>query len=136
MSQANVEVIRAAVDALNRGDPDAFTALLRPDVEWKEPIDPFPGLRPIYHGRAGVLEWFDEAFLEVWESFHAEIEEITAVGDDRVLFGVKLTARGIGSGVATEIHTWSVTWHIDSKVARRQLFWTRDEALEAAGLSE
>ena len=77
MSQENVEVIREAVDALNRGDPDAFTALLRPDVEWKEPTDPFPGLRGVYRGRAEVREWFEEAFLELWESFHVEIEEIT-----------------------------------------------------------
>jgi ketosteroid isomerase-like protein len=135
MSEENVEVVRQAVDALNRRDADAFVALARPDVEWKEPTDPFPGLRPIYHGRDGVREWLVEAFLELWESFHVEIEEITESGDDRVFFGLKLTARGAASGVETEIHTWSVTWHADDgKVARRALFWTRDEALEAAGI--
>ena len=137
MSEENVDVIRKAVDALNRRDADAFTALLRPDVEWKEPTDPFPGLRPIYPGQDGVREWFEEAFLELWESFHVEIGEITEPSENQVFFETWLTARGAASGVETEIHNWSVTWHTDDgKVARRALFWTRDEALEATGLQE
>ncbi|HEX2358924.1 MAG TPA: nuclear transport factor 2 family protein [Solirubrobacterales bacterium] len=137
MSQENIDVIREAVDALNRRDVDAFIAFARPDVEWKEPTDPFPGLRPIYHGRDGVREWLEEAFLELWESFHVEVGEITEASDDRVFFEMWLTARGAASGVETVIHTWSVTWHADDgKVARRALFWTREEGLEAAGLSE
>jgi ketosteroid isomerase-like protein len=137
MSQENVKVIREAVDALNRRDVDAFIALLRPNVEWKTTTDPFPGLRPIYHGRDGVREWLEEAFLELWERFHVEIGEITEMGDDRVFFEMSFSARGVTSGVETEIHTWSVTRHgDDGKVASRALFWTREEALEAAGLSE
>ena len=66
-----------------------------------------------------------------------EIGEITEASDDRVFFEMWLTARGVASGVETKIHSWTVTWHADDgKVVRRALFWPRDEALEAAGLSE
>jgi ketosteroid isomerase-like protein len=136
MSEETVEVIREAVDALNRRDPDAFIAFLSPDVEWEERGDVLPGLRGVYRGRAEVREWFEEAFLEVWESFHLEVEEMTEASDGRVFQGWGFSARGRGSGVATELRGWNVFWLADGRVARRQLFWARDEALEAAGLSE
>jgi len=31
---------------------------------------------------------------------------------------------------------WEVIWFAEGLVTRRQVFWTRDEALEAAGLRE
>jgi ketosteroid isomerase-like protein len=137
MSEQNVEAVREAVGALNGRDPDAFLAFLHPDVEWGVPAtDPFPGLRAVYRGRAEVRRWFEEAFLEPWESFHLEVEEITEASDGRVIAETLFTARGGASGAETEIRTWSVSWHADGRIARRQLFWTREEALEAAGLRE
>jgi len=136
MSQENVEVVREVVDAVNRGDPDAFIACLRPDVVWEERTDAWPGFRGVYRGRAEAREWFEVVVLEVWESFHIEIEEITEASDGRVFFGTLITARGGGSGVETEIRAWGVLWLADGKIARRQVFWTRDEALAAAGLRE
>jgi hypothetical protein len=82
-----------------------------------------------------VREWW-EAWLEVWESFHAEIEEITEGTGGRVLFGVLGTGRGGASGVDVEVHAWYVLWLVKGEIASWKLFWARDEALEAAGLSE
>jgi hypothetical protein len=45
MSKENVEAVLAAVDAVNKRDPDAFIACLHPEIEWEERGDPFPGLR-------------------------------------------------------------------------------------------
>jgi ketosteroid isomerase-like protein len=95
MSQENVEIVRELVDAVNRRDLDAFVACLRPDVEWEENPD-IPRLRGVYRGRAEVREWVEEAFLEVWESFHIEGEEITEASGGRLLLGLLLTARGRG----------------------------------------
>jgi ketosteroid isomerase-like protein len=135
MSQENVELVHRAIDAFNRRDPDAFIALLHPEVEWEEGGDVLPGLRGTYHGRAEVRKWYAE-LLEPWESFHVHAEEITDATDGRVFLGFLDTARGRGSGAETELRGWQVTWHADGKVERRQVFWTRAEALEAAGLSE
>jgi ketosteroid isomerase-like protein len=35
MSQENVELVRKATDALNRGDLDAWLGFLSPDVAWR-----------------------------------------------------------------------------------------------------
>ena len=96
----------------------------------------FPGLRGIHRGRAEVRKWAEEGVLEVWERLHLEIEEITEASDDRVLLETLLIARGRGSGLETELRAWQVFWLAGGKIVRRQVFWTREEALEAAGLSE
>jgi ketosteroid isomerase-like protein len=136
MSQENVEVVREGIDALNKRDPDAFMRCLHPDVVWEESGDGFPGLRGVYRGRAEAREWFKESFLEAWEELHLEIEEITQARDGRVFLEWALTARGRATGVDTELRGWNAFWFEDGKIARRQVLWTRDEALEAGGLSE
>jgi ketosteroid isomerase-like protein len=136
MSQENIDAILKAVEALNRRDADAFVAGVSPEVEW-ETNPELVGLGRIYRGRVGVREFFEQLFgLETWESIHVEVEEITEASDDRVLFGLLAKARGRGSGALTELRLWQVLWFADGLITRRQAFWTRQEALEAAGLSE
>ncbi len=133
MSQENVELTLRALDAWNRRDVDAFVALLSHDVVWEENPE-LPGLREVYRGRAEVREWIEE-ILEVLESPDAEVEEMMELGDDRVFGEIFLTGRGKGSGAPVELRFWMVGSFAEGKITRRQVFWTRDEALEAAGLS-
>src|SRR5687767_6034172 len=73
MSEQNVDVGRGLIEAVNRGDLDAFLALVRPDVEWDD-SEGWPGIRGIYRGPDGVRDWW-ERFLEVWESVEIHVEE-------------------------------------------------------------
>jgi ketosteroid isomerase-like protein len=130
MSQENVEVVRKVIDAFNRGDLDAWLGFLSPEVVWESL--PLPGFRDVYRGRTEAREW-RELLLEVFD-FHLEIDEITALGDDRVLMAASGRGRGRGSGIPVERTSWEITWLADGLITRRQVFWTRDEALEAAGL--
>jgi len=132
MSEQNVEVGRALVGAVNRGDLDVFLELVRPDVEWDD-SEGWPGIRGIYRGRDGVRDWW-ERFLEVWDSVDVEVEEAREGPDGRVLLQVSGAFRGGASGVETEVRAWELLWVVDGQVARRQLSWTREEALAAAGL--
>jgi ketosteroid isomerase-like protein len=135
MSEENVELARKAIDALNRGDFDALLACLSPDVLWGA-LEGVPGMDELYRGRAGVREWIELLSEVTDDGIHAEIEQITDLGDERVLIAVALTARGRGSGVPFEYRTWQIVWFADGLITRRQVFWTRAEALEAAGLRE
>jgi ketosteroid isomerase-like protein len=135
MSQENVELAWEAIDALNRGDLDAWLALLSPDVVW-EALPGVPGIGLLYRGRAEVRGWIEELWEVAEGVVHTEIEQITDLGEDRVFLALVLTARGRGSGVPFEMPTWSVIWYREGLVTRRQIFWTRDEALDAAGLRE
>jgi hypothetical protein len=95
-----------------------------------------PGLRGVHRGWAEVRKWFQEAVLELWESLHLEVEEITDAREGCVFLELVMTTRGRASSVETQLRFWQVFWLTDGKVARRQVFWTRDEAIEAAGMSE
>jgi ketosteroid isomerase-like protein len=132
MSQENVELALRTLDAFDRRDVDAFVALLGPDVVWEENPE-LPGLRDVYRGRAEVREWM-VAVLEVFENLEVEVAEVTELGDDRVFTETVLRARGKGSGVPVELQFWMVLWFAESRITRRQVFWTRSQALEAAGL--
>jgi ketosteroid isomerase-like protein len=133
MSQENVEVVRKSIDAFNRGDLDAWLGCLSPEVAWESL--PLVGFRDVYRGRAEAREWVEQ-LIEDFEEVHLEIEEITALSDDRVFFGYTQIGRGRGSGLLGELRGWAILWLAKGLITRRQVFWTRDEAVEAAGLAE
>lgn len=136
MSGEHVDVVREATAAANRRDFDAFVALVSPDVVWESRSSSrFPGFRDVYRGRAEVREWVEQA-LEVIEDAHTEVGEIEDLGDDRLLVEIVRTGRGKGSGVPAELRDWWVVWFAEGLITRRQAYWTRDSALEAAELSE
>ena len=74
MSEENVEIVLQQTGAFNRRDPDAFVAVLSPDVEWEDPVFWSESAR-IYKGRAEVREWLGQ-LQEPWESIRAEANEI------------------------------------------------------------
>jgi ketosteroid isomerase-like protein len=134
MSQETVELVRALIEAVNRDDLDAAEALAAPEVAWEEnPM--FPGLREVYRGPAEVRAWWDD-ILEVVENVHLEVEKLTELGDDRIIAEVFVTGRGKGSGAPVEQRVWNVFSFAEGKITRRQVFWNKADALEAAGLSE
>ena len=127
-------MVRKAIDALNRGDFDALLALLSPDVVW-EALEGVAEIGELYRGRAEVREWI-ELMWENAEGVHIEIDQITDLGDDRVFTAVVLTAHRKGSRVPFDYRTWQIAWFADGLITRRQVFWTRAEALKTAGLRE
>lgn len=137
MAPGNIEVIRRLVDTVVRGDREAFVECLTPDIEWDD-REGWPGVRQVYHGHAGVRKWL-EAFMRVGgEITNAEIEDIAEAGANHVVLCVFGSFRGRVDGTATEFNAraWYVFSLREGKVSRAQLFWTRSEALRAAGLLE
>jgi ketosteroid isomerase-like protein len=133
VSQENVEVVRTAVDAVNRADVEAFVGCFHPDVEWEVSGEGFPGFDGTYRGHEGVRRWLEQA-LELWESVHLDVEEITEPSHNRLVVGVLMTTRGGGSGVETQLRLWQVFLVADGQVRKRTgPYWTRTAALEAAG---
>jgi ketosteroid isomerase-like protein len=133
----NQQVVRQVLDAVVRGDRDAFCACLTPDVEWDD-REGWPGVRRMYHGRAEAGRWLQRFMHVGGEILKAEIEEIEEAIGDRVLLGVFGTFRGRPDGRRIEFNAraWYVFWLRGGQVTRARLFWIRREALEAAGLLE
>ena len=132
MSQENVETYKRAVEATNRRDLDALVEELDPQVEWHSAL---VGLgTAVYRGTEGVRELFRDAD-ETLEGMVFEVSEVRDLSD-RVLALGRLRARGHESGVETDVSFNQVVDFRNGKVLRLRSFLNREDALEAAGLSE
>lgn len=133
MSQENVKVVRRAAEAFNRGDLDAAVADAAPDIEYVA-TGALPGFRGVFRGveeYKRFLHWTSEEF----DDSRGEPTEIIEAGD-QVVVGLTISGRGKQSGVETSWTIWQVWTFQEGKVVRGQGFASREEALEAAGMSE
>ena len=131
MSQENVEIVRAAIDAYNQGGWEAALKDAAPDFEldWSRAIGPFRGV----YGREQVRRLGAE-FAENFESARIEPHEAVEAGEHVV---VPWTLHLVGrDGIEVQARvTW--TWTIrDGAIERACMYQERQEALEAAGLQE
>ena len=107
MTDANVEILRDAYEALNRGDVEAALAVLEPGAEWCEHSE-LPEA-DTYRGRGAIRRFLGD-FLESWEEFHQETERLIDAGDTLGVF-LHSRAKGKGSGVEVEgryAHVWTM----------------------------
>jgi hypothetical protein len=132
MSQADIETLRAAYEAVSRRDWDAAFRGAHPDLEWKViERDPLAGT---YRGSEEIRRYYDEMF-EPFEEVVFELEEFFERGDRIVVF-FRWRARPRGSTAIVENragHLWTMR---DGKAVRCEFFPVREDALEAAGLKE
>ena len=131
MSQENLEVVRLCCDAFRRGDYESALDALDPAIEYD--LTHFPDGR-IYHGREGVREAF-RIWLGTWENYRQYHDEFIDAGD-RVVVSVREHGRGKGSGIELERATFGIWTLRGGRAIRIEFRATKDEALEAVGLSE
>src|SRR6476469_3401894 len=132
MSQENVELVKRAFDAWNRGDVEWLAANADPDVEIKALTTALSG-EP-YRGPDGVRRWLAESY-EAFEVIELGLEELREAGSRVLGFG-NLHWRGGDSGIDMNLAvTWVFTFR-HGKVLRMEMFADRAEALQAAGLRE
>jgi ketosteroid isomerase-like protein len=130
MSQ-NVEIVRMAWSALDRGDVEAAFKHAAPDIE-------FDQTRALGMDR-GVytLEEFKrltQSFIDTWESVRWDADELIDAGDRVVLaFTNRLTGR---DGIELQARGNLVWTFRAGRIVRTCLYQDRAEALKAAGLSE
>ena len=130
MSGENVETLRRAWKAWEKGEWDALYALYHPDIVWDASALEGP-ITGIYHGHDGVRQYFSE-WLESFEAHEARAEKFIDAGDD-VIVGIRLKGRGKASGVEVEMARCNIYRMRDGLAVRVELYENEAEALEAAG---
>jgi ketosteroid isomerase-like protein len=134
MSQENVEIVRRAFESINQRDVDGALEDAADDfeVDWSNSLSPVKG---IYRGKDQVRQLW-AGFVEAFAELHWDAEEIIDVDESRVIAVNHVRMRGRGSGVevdATGAQLWTIS---GGKAQSLKLYQSKDEALEAAGLSE
>jgi ketosteroid isomerase-like protein len=131
MSEELVELVRETYAAWQRGDIEWIVDHSDPAIEIIQPPE-LPDSKT-YRGHAGVVEAFDD-WPKQWDEFRVELVEVIDVSHDQVIWVTRhhLSARGIDiDQEVAYMHTWR-----DGLGIRVEIYLTRAEALEAAGLSE
>jgi ketosteroid isomerase-like protein len=131
MSQENVERVRAAIEAWNRGDLDAALTVAAPDLE-VDTSSTVGEWRGVHRGRDAARRLWQTFFVDPWESVRVEIDEVIEA-DDHVV--TRQTGHFVGrDGIEVTNRTaWCWTFR-DGELSRLLVSNELDEALEAAGL--
>ena len=131
MSQENVEIVRGAFEAINRGDVDAALKDAAPGFEFdfSRAVGPVHGV----FGRdevPGVIGEFDEPL----ESVRREADEFIEAGEHVV---TPMTSYHRGRDGIEVRARLAMVWTIHNGAVTRATFYEElEEALEAAGLRE
>ena len=130
MSEENVEIVRSQFEEMARGDfrgladvADDFEFVTSPEV-------PDAGT---YRGEAAV-GWVT-AWVESFDQLTIEGTEFIDAGD-QVIVALHQRGRPRGSQTVVEGRWWQVSTLREGTLTRVQVFPSRVEALEAAGLRE
>ena len=129
MSQADIQSLRAACEAANRGDWNAVLAVMHPDIEWKTTLSgTYRGHKEVRRFFEDQMEPFQEVVLEPFEFFERDNQIVMFV-----LIRYRLRRTSV---VPPEVRVGAVWTMRDGKAVRCETFPRREKALAAAGLSE
>jgi ketosteroid isomerase-like protein len=132
MSQENVEIVKATVEAWNAGDMEALRELYDPNAIVRMPDDwPEPGP---FVGRDAVMRQLKQLRDTYWDADTFEpISDFIDVGD-RV--AVRYVWRAEGRGPESNFESTHVFTVRKGKIVGVDAIWDHAEALETLGLSE
>ena len=131
MSQENVEIVKANIDAYNREDWDAMFKDTAPgfEVDLSRAVGPWRGVFGLDQIRRVSGE-----YLETWESARLEPHEFIEAGD---LVVVPATQHLKGRGGIEVVVSATLVWTIrNGAIERVTMYQERQDALEDLGLSE
>jgi ketosteroid isomerase-like protein len=133
MSQQNVEIVRQYFPAYDRSGLDGLAEFWHPDINWRAAEGALDDV--------GLMEGPDALrdHLRQWEAIfeksRMEVEELIDAGDQVVAL-VRGFGRMKGSDAEVDLRYAIVFTIRDGKIAAGRDYFTREQALEAAGLSE
>ena len=131
MSQENVEIVKAAIDAINREDWDAAFKDAAPgfELDFSRAVGPYRGVYRLDQARRFVKD-----FNATFESVRWEADQLMDAGEHVVLLGT-IYYRG-RDGIETTASVKQVWTFREGAAERFVMYQERQEALDAAGVSE
>lgn len=130
MSEANLEIVRAAVRAFNERDIETTRRIFAPDIVMYAP-EGWPEAGP-EHGIEAVLQQFERLAAD-WEHQVMSITGEEAAGD-RVVIRLHWDTRSAATGIPMTMDISGVYRLSGGRVKELRFLWDHDAALDAAGL--
>ena len=132
MSQENVELVLEYLRRAEAIDLEAIAARTHPQIRgtaargWPEP-GPFVGRDAALAEFKRLTEWGENRFTDI---------DVVADEGDWVVIAYRWQVRAAGSGIETHFDVAAAVRVKDALVIEWHNRWSREEALEAAGLGE
>jgi ketosteroid isomerase-like protein len=123
--QEGVELVRAIIAALNRGDVDGMLKRMHPDFEWT-PLEASPAAR-VCRGHAQVRDYVED-WLGTFDGLRIDLEDPVEIAG-RVVAMARGQGRGRVSGVQLDncfCQVWTVS---DGAALAMHEYASREEAL-------
>jgi len=134
MSQENVEATKLAVEAFNRGNLEGLEKLYAADAVLQD-LQNAPDQPVTAEGVEAIRQTLD-LWAAAFDELRVDIEEYID-GPDAVICAAHWQGQGRKSGVSIDVHQFDLYEFREGSVVRAVLgFRSKNEALEAAGLSE
>jgi ketosteroid isomerase-like protein len=128
VADQNLKTAQAAIEALNERDIERYLMCCTEDIELHPANAPIEGA---YSGADGIRRFFADV-ADAGPDFHLQAEHLEAVGSDRVIAFLRLTATGRASGVPADQAVTSIYDFREGKMHRVRVFLDRQAALDAA----
>ena len=123
--QASIQLVRAIIAALNRGDVDGMLARMDPGFEWR-PLEASPVAR-VYKGHEDVRRYVED-WLSTFEGLRIDVEDLSEVAD-RVVAVVHGHGRGRASRLQLD-NSFCQVWTVGRGTAiAMEEHTSREEAL-------
>jgi ketosteroid isomerase-like protein len=133
MSRENVEIVRQYFPAYDRSGVDGLAEFWHPDINWRA-AEGAPDDVGLMEGHDALRDYIRQ-WEETFDGGRTEVEELIDGGDQIVAL-----VRGIGrmkdSDAEIDLRYAIVFTVRDGKIAAGREYFTREEAVRAAGLSE
>ena len=133
MSRENLEIMRAGYERF-AATGEFVEGLATDDFVWS--MSKFHGWpeQQIYEGIDGARAFLSE-WKDAWEDWELEVDGFYEAGD-KVVVLVRQHGRSKAAGMPVEMSFAQVWTMRDGKQTRMDMYSDREEALEAAGVSE
>jgi ketosteroid isomerase-like protein len=131
MSQENVDRFVEATEAFNRGDVEAWLEQYDKKVVFEPQVAEMEGA---YVGHDGIRAFITN-IGDLYEGFQVRLHDVRDLGE-RVLALGTASSIGMGSGIEQETPLAIVASFRNGRITHFKDYGDKDQALEAAGLSE
>jgi uncharacterized protein len=127
MPPMDLERVRRAYEAFNRGGVEALLETLAPEVQIRD-RESSPD-RETRYGEEGIRKLF-ASYMEAFDALSMDPEEFIDVGDQIVVsLCQRVRDKGSGAEVGARVaHVWTVR---DGAIVRLRIFSDKERALEA-----
>jgi ketosteroid isomerase-like protein len=133
MSQENVEIVRQYFPAYDRSGVDGLAEFWHPDINYRAAEGALDDVG-LMEGPDALRDYLRQ-WEETFEKGRMEVEELIDAGDQVVAL-VRAIGRMKDSDAEIDFRYAIVFTIRDGKIATGREYYTREEAFEAAGLSE